>query len=299
MELITRCHTRIESEIDPQIETLESIERTRGYTSRPPTSVPTTVPAAPASSPDTIYRSFAKYARDLLIVRYDAIATRRTGLPRRGVGADRAGRREHALRGRRRSDPAHVPDADRATDRQVPPDRRVGALRQPDVRDLEIPIPDAASDRRETDDRKDGTRLAEDDGRVVDVVADTYGGTGDLSWQAINWSTPDTLALWFDLAAEAYTIQTEAAAATVLAASNRPRDSGGPATPAARGLDLRDLRRGGGDLHRVATSSGRRLRGRRDRLRDHGDGQRPRPCSSRRGRSPSRRDRATSRDSVW
>lgn len=59
-------------------------------------------------------------------------------------------------------------------------------------------------------------------GMVIDMVtatASTYLGGGDLSWQAINWSTPDALDLWFRLAAEAYAIDTEADAATVVSAS--------------------------------------------------------------------------------
>jgi hypothetical protein len=48
------------------------------------------------------------------------------------------------------------------------------------------------------------------------LQADTYLGGGDLSWQAINWSTPDALQLWFDLAAEQYAQQTEIAACSEL-----------------------------------------------------------------------------------
>jgi HK97 family phage major capsid protein len=48
-------------------------------------------------------------------------------------------------------------------------------------------------------------------------TADTYLGVGNLSWQAINWSTPAALDLFFQLMAEAYAIQTEAAAAEVVA----------------------------------------------------------------------------------
>lgn len=44
------------------------------------------------------------------------------------------------------------------------------------------------------------------------LLADTYLGGGNLSWQTINWSSPDALQLWFDLAAEAYARQTETAA---------------------------------------------------------------------------------------
>ena len=40
----------------------------------------------------------------------------------------------------------------------------------------------------------------------------TYLGGGDLSWQAINWSTPDALQLWFELVAADYALKTETAA---------------------------------------------------------------------------------------
>ena len=49
---------------------------------------------------------------------------------------------------------------------------------------------------------------------LEETLADTYLGAGNLSWQAINWSSPDALSLWFDLAAEAYAKATEAAAAS-------------------------------------------------------------------------------------
>jgi len=49
--------------------------------------------------------------------------------------------------------------------------------------------------------------------------ASTYIGGGNLSWQAINWSSPEALGLWFDLAAEQYAIKTEAAACAVLLAA--------------------------------------------------------------------------------
>jgi len=54
---------------------------------------------------------------------------------------------------------------------------------------------------------------------LVTVTADTFLAGGDLSWQTINWSTPDALQLWFDLAAESYAQQTETHAGTVLAAA--------------------------------------------------------------------------------
>ena len=56
-------------------------------------------------------------------------------------------------------------------------------------------------------------------GMIVDMVettASTYLGGGDLSWQAINWSTPDALQLWFDLCAADYALKTESDAAGVV-----------------------------------------------------------------------------------
>ena len=54
---------------------------------------------------------------------------------------------------------------------------------------------------------------------MVTKTASTYLGGGDLSWQAINWSTPSALALWFDLVASDYALKTETDAATVVSAS--------------------------------------------------------------------------------
>lgn len=56
-------------------------------------------------------------------------------------------------------------------------------------------------------------------GMVIDMLtttASTYLGGGDLSWQAINWSTPDALQLWFDLCAADYALKTEQDAAQVM-----------------------------------------------------------------------------------
>ena len=59
-------------------------------------------------------------------------------------------------------------------------------------------------------------------GMVIDMMtatASTYLGGGDLSWQAVNWSTPNALDMWFRLAASDYALKTETDAATVLSAS--------------------------------------------------------------------------------
>lgn len=48
------------------------------------------------------------------------------------------------------------------------------------------------------------------------ATASTYLGGGNLSWQAINWSTPDALSLWFEIAAADYALKTEQDAAQAL-----------------------------------------------------------------------------------
>jgi hypothetical protein len=73
-------------------------------------------------------------------------------------------------------------------------------------------------------------------GMVVDMetaTASTYLGGGDLSWQAINWSTPDALQLWFNLAAADYALKTEQDAAQAMQHSAFDFNIGSPigATP--------------------------------------------------------------------
>jgi HK97 family phage major capsid protein len=51
---------------------------------------------------------------------------------------------------------------------------------------------------------------------MVSTTAVTYLGGGDLSWQAINWSTPDALEMWFRLTASDYALKTEQDAAQAL-----------------------------------------------------------------------------------
>jgi hypothetical protein len=51
---------------------------------------------------------------------------------------------------------------------------------------------------------------------MVTATASTYLGGGDLSWQAINWSSPNALDLWFQLVAADYALKTEQDAAQAL-----------------------------------------------------------------------------------
>ena len=54
---------------------------------------------------------------------------------------------------------------------------------------------------------------------MAEGTADTFIGAGNLSWQTIEWSTPDALDLWFSLQAESYARATEGTACSTLAAA--------------------------------------------------------------------------------
>ncbi len=63
---------------------------------------------------------------------------------------------------------------------------------------------------------------------MVTTTASTYLGGGDLSWQAINWSTPNALDLWFRFAAADYALKTEQDAAQALQHSAFSNNIGSP-----------------------------------------------------------------------
>jgi HK97 family phage major capsid protein len=90
---------------------------------------------------------------------------------------------------------------------------------------------------------------------MEEATASTYLGGGDLSWQAINWSTPDALQLWFDLAAADYALKTESDAADVVEAAGTANDIATPlgATPTYAQF-VTAVAAGAGDVY---TNSGR------------------------------------------
>lgn len=234
LQLVARCHERIADELDPQIEQWEKVERTRAEHTRGSALVPTIVggaPPAPAGE-QVIYRTFAQYARDELVRRYDAIA-QLAGPGARTIAEERLSRVvantlttdiTGLIRPQYLDQIAQVIDASRPI---VDSARKVGLTSGK----LSYPsVTQRPTVGKQTTEKTEG---ASQKMTVVfvDVVADTYMGVGDLSWQAINWSTPEALGLWFDLAAEAYAIQTEAATGTVLAAATAMATPAVPATP--------------------------------------------------------------------
>jgi len=226
-EHVEKYRTRV-TELDAEINILaEDIERSQG--SRDVSRLlrededPKPSTGKPSESSSLIHRTFAEYARDELVSRYQQLASAASG----GM-----------------ADPAQV--AEEARERvsrtlQNTLTSNIGGLwptphmaQIMDIIDASRPIVNSA--RRVNLDRgklsypviatrpavsKQSAEKTEAGtvGMVVNIAtltADTYLGGGDLSWQAINWSTPDALQLWFDLAAEAYARATENAAADAL-----------------------------------------------------------------------------------
>ncbi len=171
----------------------------------------------------TKYRTFAAYARDALIVKHEDIA----GHVRMTQGADVVERAKERL--------MRTPDHTYSSDVEgLQPEQHIAQIL--DIINTSRPV--VASSRRITLSRgrisypKIATRPevlwqgtvekteGGTQGMVVNMAegtADTFIGAGNLSWQAIEWSTPDALDLWFSLQAESYATATEGTACSVLA----------------------------------------------------------------------------------
>ena len=185
---------------------------------------PQTVELGPGGGEGAIvYRTFAAYARDEMIRRYPQIANlAANGDPVRARAMqEEAGARLERVVNTTTTDIAgllppqylaQIQDIINGTRPVVQSGRFVplttGKLTYPRITSR----PSVIKQTAEKTEAGAGTMSV-----VLDTVnAETYLGGGDLSWQTINWSTPDALQLWFDLAAEAYARQTETAACSEL-----------------------------------------------------------------------------------
>jgi hypothetical protein len=169
-----------------------------------------------------VYRDFASYARDVILSRDSAICSQISKL----AGGDdltlKARERLQLLKQRVPANtlssnvaglnpPDHIAQIFQIIDKSRPlvqaaPKTSLnrGTITYPSV-DTRPVVAVQASEKTE----------AGNTGMVVSMktaTAVTYLGGGDLSWQAINWSTPDALQLWFDLVAADYALKTETAA---------------------------------------------------------------------------------------
>jgi HK97 family phage major capsid protein len=178
---------------------------------------PITTDAPPAQ---VVYRTFGEYARDELIMRYDLIA-RHAGEGSREQAATRQQQLVRAVANTLSPDvpglipPQHLAQITDVINKNRPiveSARRValssGKLTYPKITQRPV-VGKQATEKTELPSQKMTVAMQS-------IDAETYGGSGDLSWQAINWSTPDALGLFFDLMAEAYALTTETSAGTEL-----------------------------------------------------------------------------------
>jgi HK97 family phage major capsid protein len=167
-----------------------------------------------------VYRTFAAYARDELIVRYPAIANASSRDPVATVEQAKD-RLQRAIQHTLTSDvegllpPQHMAQILDIINTSRPV---VSGARNVNLTSGKLTYPKIAQRPEVEVQTAEKTEAGTANMQVTmeDLTADTYLGGGNLSWQVINWSTPDALQLWFDLAAEQYARATETAACTEL-----------------------------------------------------------------------------------
>jgi hypothetical protein len=170
---------------------------------------------------ETKYRSFAVFARDQIVAKYPQIATAAGG------DTERQAARERLMRAPQHTTtsdiggllpPQHLSQIMDVINKSRPV---IASSRKVDLERGTLTYPDITQKPHVL---LQGTEKTE--GGTLDMqialrtaTASTYIGGGNLSWQAINWSSPEALGLWFDLAAESYARVTETAACSVLLAA--------------------------------------------------------------------------------
>ncbi len=172
------------------------------------------------------YRTFAAYARDALIVKHDDIA-QHVAITQGKEVVQRAKERltrtpEHTLSGdveglQPEQHIAQILDVINASRPVVNSARRItlnrGRISYPKITGRPEVLWQGTVEKTEGGTAKMTVEMAEG-------TASTFIGAGNLSWQAIEWSTPDALDLWFSLQAESYASVTEGTACSVLAAAS-------------------------------------------------------------------------------
>ncbi len=183
--------------------------------------------ATPRSGDEVaVYRTFAQYARDTIITRYPMIAERAAGSNDVRALVEQAQERlERAPVNTTSSNvaglvpPRHIAQIMDIIDSSRPV---VNSARHLDLDRGQLTYPKIAQRPEvllQSSEKTEGG-TANLQVTLETLTAQTYIGGGDISWQAMNWSSPDTLQLWFDLAAEAYARQTEAVACEALETNN-------------------------------------------------------------------------------
>jgi len=229
LDLVRRYRARA-AELDEAIAPIVELEETRAASAdtraalnraTPPATGAGDPPPSPSTTGDVVYRTFAEYARDALITRVERIAaTVEPALRQRAAERLERAAAVHTLT---TDVPGIIPNQHIAqifeainTARPV-----VASSRQVNLTSGKLTWPSITGRPTVAKQVTEKTNPAYSKMTVImrEVLADTYLGAGNLSWQTINWSTPDALALFFDLMGEAYAEQTESAACTVVDAS--------------------------------------------------------------------------------
>ena len=216
----------LDKEIDELAEEFESAKRAEEQSRKLRRAMLGSVEGTETDEDGVVYRTMAAYARDVILSRESRVCSQIASQFGRNGEVEAARNRLDLLKTRT---PANTLSSNVAG---LIPDQHIAQIFQ--VIDNSRPL--VASANRTTLERGTMTYPQVDTRPVVAVqsaekteagntgmaismvtrTASTYLGGGDLSWQAINWSTPDALDLWFRLAAADYALKTEADAAETL-----------------------------------------------------------------------------------
>jgi HK97 family phage major capsid protein len=170
---------------------------------------------------DAEYRTFAHYARDVIITRFDKIGS--TVSPH--LRHEARQRLERAVAQVLTTNVAGLTSAQyinqimQVINRARPLVQAAnnvaltaGKVQFPQITNR----PDVAVQAAEKTEAGDGAMTV----GILETLASTYLVAANFSWQVIQWSNPDAMQLWFDLAAADYAKKTDAAAGAVLAAAD-------------------------------------------------------------------------------
>lgn len=160
-----------------------------------------------------VYRTFAAYARDRIITRHEKVAASVGGDMERVIEEARDRLSRALVDTTSTNVPGLLPPQHLAQIMDIINGSRpvVSSGRQLPLDSGKLTYPKIAQRPESLKQTTEKTLAGTANMQVTleTLNAETFLGGGDLSWQTINWSTPDALQLWFDLAAEAYARATE------------------------------------------------------------------------------------------
>jgi len=171
-----------------------------------------------------VYRNFAEFARDVILTRESSVCSKIAAQFGDDAGLQSSHARLELLKRTNNTlssnvggliPPQHIAQIFQVIDTSRP---LVASATRADLNRGTLTFPKITT-RPAVAVQANEKTAAGDTGMVVDMVtatASVYLGGGDLSWQAINWSTPSALDLWFQLAAADYALKTETDAANVV-----------------------------------------------------------------------------------